>query len=286
MRYSTRVVLQMTDVVDEYLLVEKDSHEYDGPVDLCCGSDAEENDAQNQSASFAKTLSTSYGSLMNQSTAAYQSATNMLQRFNQGIMNPGLSPQQMAAQETAATDAAGASARNTRQQLGNLSGGTTSSGILSGVEAQLGAAADTNASNQLASAQEGIANENANLAQQNTEFSIKTAEQQAGELGQLATGQANPAIQSNNSAFSQAQTINQQNQQFASTLASIGVSGLENFALPGLGAGLGNLDTTGSSTPGEQFQNFFSGLGGGTTNPGGGGSAPPGYTPPPSYGIG
>jgi hypothetical protein len=276
----------MTDVVDEYLLVEKDSHEYSGPVDMCCGSDAEENDAQNQSASFAKTLSTSYSTLMDQSSAAYQSATNMLQRFNQGIMNPGLSPQAMAAQETAATNAAGASARNTRQQLGNLSGGTTSSGILSGVEAQLGAAADTNASNQLASAQEGIANENANLAQQNTEFSIKTAEQQAGELGTLATGQANPAISSNNSAFSQAQTINQQNQQFAQTLGSLGVSGLENFVLPGIGGALGNLDTTGSSSAGEQFQNFFSGLGGGTTTPGGGGAPNPNYVPPPSYGVG
>ena len=224
----------MTDVIDEYLLVEKDSHEYSGPVDMFCGSDGAEQTAQDQSQSFAKTLSTSYSSLMDQSTAAYQSANSMLQRLNQGIMNPGLSPQAMAAQETAATNAAGASARNTRQQLGNLSGGTTSSGILSGVEAQLGAAADTNASNQLATAQEGIANENATLAQQNTEFGIKTAEQQAGELGQLATGQANPAIQSNNSAFSQAQTINQQNQQFAETLGSLGVSGLENFALPGI----------------------------------------------------
>jgi hypothetical protein len=275
----------MTDVIDEYLLVEKDSHEYSGPVDVCCGSDGAEQTAQDQSQSFAKTLSTSYSSLMDQSSAAYQSATNMLQRFNQGIMNPGLSPQAMAAQETAATNAAGASARNTRQQLGNLSGGTTSSGILSGVEAQLGAAADTNASNQLATAQEGIANENAQLAQQNTEFGIKTAEQQAGELGTLATGQANPAISSNNSAFSQAQTINQQNQQFAQTLGALGVSGLENFVLPGISGGLGNLDTTGGSSVGEQFQNFFAGMGGGKTG-GGGGSAPPGYVPPPSYGVG
>jgi hypothetical protein len=282
MRVITRAVLDL----ETLQWVDAESFEYEGPVDLCCGSDGAEQTAQDQSQSFAKTLSTSYGSLMDQSTAAYQSASNMLQRFNQGIMNPGLSPQAMAAQETAATNAAGASARNTRQQLGNLSGGTTSSGILSGVEAQLGAAADTNASNQLASAQEGIANENANLAQQNTEFSIKTAEQQAGELGSLATGQANPAIQSNNSAFSQAQTINQQNQQFAQTLGALGVSGLENFVLPGISGGIGNLDTTGSSSVGEQFQNFFSGMGGGTTTPGAQGSAPPGYMPPASYGVG
>jgi hypothetical protein len=214
--------------------VSVDSFEYEGPVALCCGSDGAEQTAQDQSQSFAKTLSGSYSTLMDQSSAAFQSTQNMLNRFNAGIMNPGLSPQALASQESAAIAQAGATSRNVRQQLGNLSGGTTSSGILSGVEAQLGAAADTGAANQLATAQEGIANENAKLAQENTEFSINSEAKQAGALGSLATGQAAPAISSNNAAFSQAQTINQQNQQFAQTLGSLAVSGIENFGIPGL----------------------------------------------------
>jgi len=229
-----RVITRATLDVETLKWVDVESFEYEGPVDLCCGSDGAEETAQNQSQSFAKTLSGSYSSLMDQSTAAFQSTQQLLNRFNQGIMNPGLSPQALASQEAAAVAQAGATSRNVRQQLGNLSGGTTSSGILSGVEAQLSAAADTGAANQLATAQEGIANENAKLAQENTEFSIDSEAKQAGALGSLATGQAAPAISSNNAAFSQAQTINQQNQQFAQTLGALGVSGLENFALPGL----------------------------------------------------
>ena len=59
---------------------------------------------------------------------------------------------------------------------------------------------------------------------------------------------------------------NQEEAAIAGTVSSMALAGLG-----GIAGGMGNLDSTGGSTFGEQIGNFFSGLGGGTTGGGGGG---------------
>lgn len=134
----------------------------------------------------------------------------------------------------------------------NAAGGGTSllpSGVNSQINAEIGNEAEENLSNE----QLGITEANYAQGRQNWETAL------SGELGvsgqESPLGYAGAGTNANSTAFGEAKTIVDQSQaQFANI-----IGGIEGIGAAAIG-GVGNLDTTGGSSGGEQFMNFLAGI--------------------------
>jgi hypothetical protein len=222
-----------------------------------CGPSNAEYAAQNEQTSLTSSIQAAFNGRFASQTQINNLLQNSLTPIAEaGPSQQGISPQELASLNTSAIDTNAAAARNARQAAGNAfagQGGGGTSGLESGIQAQVSGAINATESGNLANTQNQIVQKNYDVGRQNWQ----TAEAGLSALsGQMNPGQfSGQAIQSNQAAFQQADTIAQQKNQEEAEIAGMATSGVEALA-----GGIGNLDTTGSSTGFEQFQNFLSGI--------------------------
>ena len=246
MKYSTQVVLEMTDVIGEYIVVEKDSHEFSGAADLACGPTNEEKGLQASSDSFSKTLQGAYNTLFSQQQGTLTQLNSRLNQIGAGTTGPGFGASELQARTSQIVNQAGANARNLEQAEANQSAGQTfagqqdSSGLArsSAIRQQLTGEAESAAETQKSNALENLSAENYATGRNN-------AITMAGGLETLAgienpTPYAGAAINENQASFGQAKDIQQQQAQEDAAIAGGITSAAMDAATFGAGALAGN----------------------------------------------
>lgn len=217
-----------------------------------CGPSAQEKQLEAQQASFSQTLQQDYSEQFANQSQILDNLNAQLQPIvNEGPNQEGYSSEELAALGTEAieSNATGVNqAEKAIQAKENAAGGGTSL-LPSGVDAQINGQIASEAESNLSNERLGITTANYNQGRQNWQNALSGELSTAGEQNPL--GYAGAGTSANSSAFNEADTIQQQsNQEFSDILGGIGsiVTG-----------GVGNLDTTGGSTAGEQGLNFLTG---------------------------
>lgn len=224
------------------------------------GPSGAEEGAQGQIADFSKTLDANYQTIFGEQQATVGRLQSVLSQIQSGETGPGFGGAENAALISQIQNQGAAAARDTAQAVIDRSAGrvfngqTDTSGLArtSAINKQIQEEAASKAATATAGALS--AETAANYAQ-----GRKNAETTASGLSTLAgienpNAAASSTIEANKVSFDQAAKIQQQKQQ-----ATQMVGGIAEAGLGILGGGIGNLDTTGSSTPFEQVQNFLSG---------------------------
>jgi hypothetical protein len=223
---------------------------------VCGPSGAQKNLASSQGAFFGQLMS-SYQQNFGNQQAIFSSITNALSPILQAGPNQmGFSAAENAALTGSAINASAAQNRNAQVVAAQSAGGNT--GVTTGGQKQLQAAIASGASQNLSSNLNQINLANAAMGRQNF-FNAESG--LAGVAGlENPVGYAGQANTAGGQAFNEATQIqNMKNQEEADIGGAI--SGLAGMALGGISGGIGNLDTTGGSSFGEQVGNFFSGFG-------------------------
>lgn len=225
-----------------------------------CGPSASSEQLAGSAQSLSGVMSANYNQRFGDQSALLSNLTNSLTPISQaGPSQQGYSAGQLAALNTTAINSTGAAAKNAAQATqGALAGRGGSSGLQSGVDAQILASQKSASAGQLANQQLGI--QNANYAQGNANWQQANAGLAAlnGQLSSQTTQLGSNANSAQGQAFTEADQIQQEKNQEQADIAG-GITSLASDAATfGLG-GLGNLDSQGTSTGGEQASNFFSG---------------------------
>lgn len=225
-------------------------------------SSAEQGNAAAET-SLAKSLQADFGTRFGEQSKTMQDLTSVISQIQSGNTGPGFGATEEAARTSNIINQGAAEARNVSQAVADKGAGqafgNNSSGQASAIRAQLNQKA-------LSAASADTSNALIKNTAENYQQGRINASQTAGGLEQLA-GIENPeafasgASAANTSAFQMNDKINQENSSggLFGSLLTAGV-GLAGKALTG---GIGNLDTTGGSSGGEQVKNFFSGAFGG-----------------------
>ena len=222
---------------------------------MCGPSSAQQNLASSQSAFFGQLMS-SYQQNFGNQQAIFSSIRDALSPImHAGPDQMGFSAAENAALTGNAINATAAGARNAQVIAASSAGGNT--GVTTGGQKQLEAAIASGATQNLSRNLNEINLANAATGRQN----FFNAEAGLSGLASLENpiGYAGAANNAGGQAFNEATQIqNMKNQEQADIGGAI--TGLAGGLLPSIGKGLGNLDTTGGSTFGEQIGNFFGGM--------------------------
>jgi hypothetical protein len=227
-----------------------------GPLAFGCGPSGQEKSLEKEEASFDQTLQTDYSQTFAQNQQILSNLNSVLQPIvNAGPNQQGFSPEELSTLNTQATEG-NAQGYNqaveaAAQQENTQGGGTTL--LPSGVNAQINAGIASAAEGNLANEKLGITQANYAQGQQNWETALSGEESVA--AGEAPLGYASATTSANSAAFNEANIIGQENNQEFGQIVG-GIAGIGGAVL----GGLGNLDTTGGSTGGEQVMNFLSGL--------------------------
>lgn len=229
--------------------------------DLFGGPTTQQKDLANSAATMAQTFASNYSQRFGQQS----------QEFNalQGQLNPiaalgpsqmGWSPQLASAVSTQNINAAGAAARNAQQATGAVlagrGGGGAGSGLTSGIEAQIRGSEASAAENQLSASQ--LQATEANAAQGNKNFWDATSGESALARAEDPSSYGDMALKGGEAALADANQIQKEKSAAAFAPISLGMKALGGAA-SFITGGIGNLDSTDSSSGGEQLGNFFSG---------------------------
>jgi hypothetical protein len=221
-----------------------------------CGPDSAENQDLTQQNSLTNTIQQAFNGRFASQSQINSLLTNALTPIAQaGPDQQGFGPQELAALNTSVGEGVGQNYAKATQALNNnlAARGGGNEMLPTGSQAALKGSLAASAANQLSSEQSQITQANYATGRQNFQSATAGLNALSAEMnpGQFS-GQA---IQSNEGAFGMASQINQQQNQKWADIAG----GVE--ALGGMAAGgIGNLDFTGSSNPGEQIGNFFGGI--------------------------
>jgi hypothetical protein len=255
MKVITKAILD----IETMKWIEVESYDYKGPVDLCCGPSTNEKTLESSAQSFSNLLQSDFSSRFANQDAVLGKLNQSLSPIEAaGPSQRGFSAAETAALNTTAIDSAGAANRNARQAVAGFGAGRGSdSGLESGVQKQLEAGVASSSANQLAGAQLGITKANYDQGSANYWRSVGGMDALASAYNPSAY--SSQAIGANQNAFGEAKTITDQTN---AEQAAIGgaIAGAVPFVGGGIAKGVGNLDTTGGSTGGEQFSNFLSGF--------------------------
>jgi hypothetical protein len=262
MLYSTRIILQMTDVIGEYVVIEKDLHEFAGQPDLCCGPTPAETGLQAQSQGFAQTLQNNYGTLFGQQQDTLRVLNGKLVQIGNGSTGPGFGAAEENANVSGIQNNAEAAAKNADQASQDYlagQGGGAAGGIRSGVAGEIKAQSSTAAANEESAALD--ANTKANYAQ-----GRENADAMAGGLQALAGAQspnsaASEAVTENGQSFGQALQIQTQKQALAKDIAG-GITSLGGAFLSGglstlRGSGGPSVDQVMQESQGNNADNYI-----------------------------
>lgn len=219
-----------------------------------CGPTTQEKSEAAAQQQYSERVQNNYNTLFGEQQGQVEALNNVFTPIAEaGPNQTGFSAPELAAYNTQAINTTGANYANAAKALGTqLAGRGGSSGLESGVDQQIKAGLAANAAGTLSNEELGITE--ANYAQGRQNFA-----QAAGGLQALAgienpTGAAGAGTNANSAAFSEANTIEEQQAQKAKT-----IGGLIEGGVGALAGGFGNLDTTGGSSAGEQAQNFLTG---------------------------
>lgn len=220
------------------------------------GPSSGEMQAQQQEAGLSESLDqylrTNYG----EQQALLGDLTNYLNPIAAaGPGQTGFSQPELAAMNTAAVNNAGGNYANAARAVGaEMSRGEGN--VTSGINAQVKGTLAGESAGQLAGTENAITQANYQTGRQNWQNAMTglggIAQQESPE------GYISGANTANNQAFNQSQTIQQERASQANDIVG-SAAGIAGMAM----GGFGNLDTTGSSSFGEQVGNFMSGFGGG-----------------------
>jgi hypothetical protein len=182
--------------------------------------------------------------------------------FQAGPDQQGFEPQQLAALNTEAGEGVAANYAKAQTSLNNTlaARGGGNEYLPTGGEDTLRQTAANAAANQ--SSQESLAITNANYNQGRQNWQTAAGGLQALQADYAPGQLAGETSASNQSAFGEAKTVQEQKNQEQMAIAG-GITSLAGGLMGGISGGLGNLDTAGTSTGGEQVGNFFSGFAGG-----------------------
>jgi hypothetical protein len=247
MFYSTHVILQMTDVIGEYAIIEKDLHEWTGPVGRLCGPTTAETGLQSQSQSMANTLQSSYSTLFGQQQGTLANLNSSVAKIATGQTGPGFGAQEENANVAGIQNNAEAAAKNADQATQDYLSGQGSgggNGIRSGVAGELKQQASTGAANEESTALNENTRANYQQGRINDQASIAGYANLAGEESPNAAAQGE--ISSNQNSFGQADVIQQQKNALGKDIAG-GITSLAGAALTGGMSGLFGSDGGGSS---------------------------------------
>jgi hypothetical protein len=217
-----------------------------------CGPSSQEKQLEASEASFDQTLQSDYAQTFAQNQEILGNLNSVLQPIvNAGPSQQGYSPQELAALNTQATDASAQAYNEETQQAAsqeNAAGGGTSF-LPSGVNAQLNASIASAAENNLSQEKLGITQANYAQGTQNWQTALAGEENVAGQQNPL--GYAGQTTSANSTAFGEANTIQQEENQEESDIIGGVAQGALGIATGGASLGL---------------QGMFTGLGGSTTD--------------------
>jgi hypothetical protein len=203
-------------------------------------------------------LQANYSQNFGAQSAALQNLNNIFTPIAEaGPNQQGFNAQQLAAYNTQIGEGVGQNYAKASQalntQLASQGGGNEflPSGAAGALKSNLAtAAANQQSQEQLAVTQANYATGRQNWQQATAGLNALVGEYNPNAIAGQATGATQGAFQD------QTKVQDMKNQEVASI-----VGGITGLATGGLMGGLGNLDTTGSSSAGEQVGNFFSGFG-------------------------
>jgi hypothetical protein len=222
-----------------------------------CGPTSSEMALQGQSQSFATQLQSNYGTLFGQQQGVLNSLNRSLSpTLAAGPSQEGFSASEKAALNTQAINSAGAANRSAQQAAANFGagqGGGAGSGIQSGITKQIQSSIASQSANALAGQQNNIVQQDYAKGSQNY-WAAEGAMQQLGQQYSPNSAQSG-AISEGGQAFSEANTIAQQQAQEDQAIAGGITSLATNIVAPGIGGAL-NAPAGGSAAAG-----FFGALG-------------------------
>lgn len=224
------------------------------------GASGEERSTAAQEGDLAKTLQADFGERFGQQSSTLASLNSTINRIQSGQTGPGYSGAEEAAKTSDIINQTAANARNAQQAVqdraaGQGGGGTgdiaRSSGIRQQVNAEIGAAGANEKSALLARNEEN----NYNQGRLNATETANLLGRQASLEDPL--GFAGAASSANQSTFGMENKINQEDTSggLFGSLLQAGVGVAKDFVT----GGIGNLDSTGGSSTGEQIGNFLKG---------------------------
>lgn len=233
-----------------------------------CGSSSQQNQLEQQQAANAAQQNTfmqdyfaQYQKQLGlQSGVLAQIQANLQPILNAGINQQGFSKQELGALNTEALNQTGANYANAARAAQTAQAAGTDSTIMSGVAQQQRAAVASAAAGQTSQEELGITNANYAQGRQNYLTALGNLQNVAAmynpqSYGGLEQGAANGASSATSAAFNEATQINQENNQWEADVAGGIMSGIGMVS-----GGIGNLDSTGGSSGGEQALNFLGGM--------------------------
>jgi len=230
-----------------------------------CGPSSQQKMLEGSEASFSQMLAANYQTNFAAQSQILQNLTSMFTPIAEaGPDQQGFGPQELAALETQAGTGVGTNYAKAAQALntGLAARGGGNEFLPTGSSAALQSQLATSAASELSQEQLGITRANYAQGRQNWQQATAGLNALAGEYNPNAL--ASEASGANKSAFGEATQIQEMQNQMEAGIAG-GITSLAGAAVGALGGGIGNLDTTGSSTFGEQVGNFFTGAMGGTS---------------------
>jgi hypothetical protein len=250
---TTKLVVSMT--TGEIL--ERSGYEYEGPLALACDASKGEKSTAASSESFSTLMQNQAGMVFGDDNQVF---TNMLKKYGSivdaGQDQQGFSQAELNARNAAAITQSASQFRNVAAAVksgqAGYGGGNTlpSSGATVSANAQIAEASAASTASELNKIQQ----ENYETGRENFWQAAKGEEGLPSAAFSNIPGIAGATTEANKTAFGEQQQIAAANNWWQAPVMGL-VGSMGKMAT----GGLLNLDTTGSSTPGEQVGNFFSG---------------------------
>ena len=209
MKIYTKVVWD----IESIRVIESESYDYDGPVELACGATGGQREIASSQQSFMNQLDSDFASNFGAQSDIYKNLTQSLTpMLEAGPNQQGFSPAENAALNTQAINTTGANYRNAAQAVGGqlagrgLPGGSgDGSGLESGIDQQIKGNLAGQAAGQLSSEQNQITQ--ANYAQGRQNFFGAEAGLGGVASGLNPTGLAGQATSAGDAAATSANNI-------------------------------------------------------------------------------
>lgn len=235
-------------------------------ADCFGGATGEERGLEAQTSSLSKSLESSYKQAFADQGNALTQLQSEISQIRSGQTGPGFGAAELAARTGQIVSQAGANARNVEQAEANLSAGqifggqqdTSGLARASAIRQQLTGEAQSAAETQKANALENLTAQNYAQGRVNAIQTAGGLEALSGAYGGRSGQSLSGSLSAESTAFSQENEIRKQEAARSQAIMGTIEKGLTTAATFGAG-GMGNLDTQGTSSFGEQIGNFFSG---------------------------
>lgn len=226
-----------------------------------CGPTTQEETIAGQQESFGQTLQGNYNQNFGNQSAILGNLTSILKPIAQaGPNQTGFSAAEKASMDTQALDTTGANYSSAARALnGATAGRGVPGGPQSGVDQQLDESLASNSAGTLSQEEGAITQADYATGRANFNNAVSGLGQVAGQYNPNAT--ASVANNANEGAFSEAQSIEQQQAQEDADIAG-GVEAVAGAAAGGIGGGMAGMSASpaGASQPGAFAQGFLQSL--------------------------